>query len=533
MVAHLPFEGFHTPRSFEKPPVRKSLQVALAAGLLVTALASFPARERTGAYQEPYRPQFHFSPETNWMNDPNGLVYDHGLYHLFYQYNPFGDEWGHMSWGHAVSRDMLHWETWPVALAEENAIMIFSGSAVVDRLNTSGFGTAGAPPLAAIYTGWGHDKQTQNIAYSTDHGRTWNKYAGNPVIDIHERDFRDPKVFWYEPRKEWIMVVSLAAQHRVRFYSSPNLKNWTALSDFGPAGAANPPNWECPDLYELPVVNEPGARKWVLEVGIGEHAAAGGSGGQYFIGDFDGRKFTNDNPASQVLWVDYGADFYAAQTWSDIPPSDGRRIMLGWMNDWRYAAKVPTHPWRGQMSLPRVVTLQRFPEGVRMVQIPVAELQQLRTKPFHLGPRSISGDDRIFDQRGIRGDTYEIQAEFELDSAKEFGFRLRKGPSDETLVGYDASAHEMFVDRTHSGDTRFSKDFPARHRAPLLPEKGIVRLHVFVDRCSVEVFGNDGRRVITDLVFPSPGSDHLELYARGGTVKLRSLNFWSLKSTWR
>lgn len=466
------------------------------------------------------------------MNDPNGLVYDSGEYHLFYQYNPFGAEWGHMSWGHAVSPDLVHWRALPLAIREENGVMIFSGSAVLDWHNSSHFCNGSKPCLVAIYTGYTGTEQNQNLANSNDRGHTWTKYAGNPVVDPHLADFRDPKVFWYEPQKKWVMVVSLAARHRVRFYSSPDLKHWTSLSEFGPAGAQNPPNWECPDLFELPVSNQPGVRRWVLEVGIGDHAAGGGSGVQYFVGKFDGRKFTNDNPAAKVLWVDYGMDFYAAQTWSDIPPLDGRRLMLGWMDDWRYAAQVPTYPWRGQMSVPRVITLERFPAGIRLAQRPVAELHQLRSKPFHIGPRTIQGESHILESRGIRGETFEIQAAFQIGSATEFGFRLRKGPHEETLVGYDTKAQQLFVDRRRSGNIGFSKDFPVRSKAPLLPDAGIIRLHIVVDRCSVEVFGNGGRRVITDLIFPNPGSTGLALYSKGGDVTLRSMDLWNLKSAW-
>jgi len=246
-------------------------------------------------YKEPFRPQFHFSPAKNWMNDPNGLVYFDGEYHLFYQHNPYGDKWGHMSWGHAVSRDLLRWEHLPVALYEANNIMIFSGSAVVDSKNTSGFGEGGKPPLVAIYTGHytTNALQNQNLAYSNDRGRTWTKYKHNPVLDIGEKDFRDPKVFWHEPTRRWIMTVAWPVQRKVRFYSSPNLKDWTHLSDFGPAGSTIG-IWECPDLFQLPVENARIGPKWVLVVNVGSGAPAGGSGSQYFVGQFDGTQFTLD-----------------------------------------------------------------------------------------------------------------------------------------------------------------------------------------------------------------------------------------------
>ncbi len=247
------------------------------------------------SYQEPFRPQFHFSPAKNWMNDPNGLLYYDGEYHLFYQYNPYGDKWGHMSWGHAVTHDLIHWEHLPVALFEANDVMVFSGSAVVDWKNTSGFGQNGKPPFVAIYTGHYTSKplQNQNIAYSNDRGRTWMKYHGNPVLDINERDFRDPKVMWHEHTRRWIITVAWPVQRKIRFYSSPDLKTWTHLSDFGPAGSTSG-IWECPDLFPLPVENVNGREKWVLSVNVGSGAPAGGSGTQYFVGQFDGSQFTLD-----------------------------------------------------------------------------------------------------------------------------------------------------------------------------------------------------------------------------------------------
>ncbi|MGH9447583.1 MAG: glycoside hydrolase family 32 protein, partial [Terriglobia bacterium] len=466
--------------------------------LLVGGPAAGLAGDRP--YDEAFRPQFHFSPPRNWMNDPNGLVYYRGEYHLFYQYNPFGDEWGNMSWGHAVSRDLVHWQNLPVAIPEQNGVMIFSGSAVVDWRNSSGLCETAAPHhracLVAIYTGYNGKTQNQNLAYSNDRGRTWTQYRGNPVIDLHLANFRDPKVFWYKAGHEWVMVTVLATQHKVRFFASTDLKHWTTLSDFGPAGAVGGV-WECPDLIELPVEGEPGQRRWVLSVNLNPGGVAGGSGDQYFVGHFDGKRFIDENPSTQALWADYGKDFYASTSFSNIPSSDGRRIMLGWMDDWQYAAQVPTYPWRGQMSIPRVVRLERFPEGIRMTESPVTELRQLRGHSFHFVKRTISGNSRFLESQGVRSDTFEIRADFDVGSATEFGFRIRQGPNDETLAGYDSTTHELFVDRTRSGATGFSKDFPGRQRAPLRPEQGSIRLHIFVDRCSVEVFGNGGRRVIT------------------------------------
>jgi fructan beta-fructosidase len=265
----------------------------LAGGFAVTL--GCLAANAPGYYWEPFRPQFHFTPEKNWMNDPNGLVYYEGEYHLFYQYNPFGNTWGHMSWGHAVSPDMVHWKHLPLALSEADGVMCFSGSAVVDWKNSSGFGKGGKPPMVAIYTGMrvADGRQFQCIAYSNDRGRTWTKYANNPVIDIGSDNFRDPKVQWYEPTKSWLMTVSLSAEHKVQFYGSKDLKHWTLLSEFAPAGATGGV-WECPDLFQLPVADTK-EKRWVLAVNIGSGSVAGGSGGQYFIGQFDGTRFTVDS----------------------------------------------------------------------------------------------------------------------------------------------------------------------------------------------------------------------------------------------
>ncbi len=488
-------------------------------------------------YDQQYRPQFHFTPAQNWTNDPNGLVYFNGEYHLFFQYNPFGQVWGHMSWGHAVSRDLIHWKQLPVALKEANGVMIFSGSAVVDWNNTSGFGKNGKTPLVAIYTGY-HPKshlQDERIAYSLDNGRTWTKYSSNPVLNINSDNFRDPKVFWYQPDHHWIMILALSDQHKVSFYSSNNLKNWTHLSDFGPK-AATGGVWECPMLQPMAVDGNSHNIKWVLEVGLNPGSIAGGSGGQYFIGNFDGKKFTATQPTGapgdSVLWVDYGKDFYAATSWSDIPKSDGRTLWLGWLDNWQYGQKAPTSPWRGGMSVPRSVGLKTFPDGIKLVQNPARELQKLRYDHHHLSNITVSGKNDELSQRGIRGDVLEIDAVFTLGSASEFGFLVRKGASQQTVVGYNVNHHQMYVDRTQSGADSFSKDFPGVQHGPLEPDENTIRLHILLDRSSVEVFGNDGQTVITDKIFPNLTSDGLQLFAKGGDIHLKSLDIWKLKSIW-
>jgi len=465
------------------------------------------------------RPRYHFTPPQNFMNDPNGLVFYDGEYHLFYQHNPYGEVWGHMSWGHAVSRDLLRWEHLPVALEEEDGVMMFSGSAVVDWQNTSGFGDPGNPPLVAVYTGHSESEQNQNIACSTDHGRTWRKYEDNPVIAIGARDFRDPKVFWHEPTRRWIMVTVLSDLHKVRFDASTDLRHWSHLSDFGPAGATDG-QWECPDLFALPVEGEPGLTKWVLKVD-----ALRGIGAQYFVGDFDGTQFTNDASADEIKHVDFGEDFYAAQSWSDEP--HGRRVWLAWMNNWHYANETPTSPWRGLFSIPRELRLRRFAEGLRLIQQPVDELNQLGSSIYHNKNVDIASVNARL--AALEMDmALEIKIEFRRDSARESGLKIRTGDGEETIVGYEAELQELFIDRRLSGASSFSEHFGGVQRAPLVPEGGKIELHIFLDSCSIEVFADGGSTVMSDLIFPQSRSLRLEFYARDGNMYLNTLDVWRL-----
>lgn len=460
-----------------------------------------------------WRPTVHFTPERNWMNDPNGMVYFQGEYHLFFQHNPYGDQWGNMSWGHAVSHDLVHWEELAVALEPDELGMIFSGSAVVDHDNTSGLFDA-EPGLVAIYTSAGETQQ-QSIAYSTDRGRTWTKYAGNPVIENPGvTDFRDPKVFWHDETQRWVM--SLAEGDRIGFYASPDLLHWDRLSEFGADQGAHGGVWECPDLFRLPVDGQSGRSKWVLIVSINPGGPAGGSGTQYFLGEFDGTRFHNDGAPDEVRWIDQGADFYAAVTWSNIPDIDGRRLWVGWMSNWQYAADVPTSPWRGSMSVPRELSLIETGEGLRVAQRPVAELERVRT-----APRRWSG--AVSDAPEHRGSELDMTTEFQLDgtSATSFGLEVFRGDDQVTRVGYDVTAQQLFVDRTDSGAT-VSDGFPARHAAEHVPEDGVVRMRVLLDRCCVEVFGDRGQVVLTDLVFPDPRGNRVRPFAEGGEVNLNS-----------
>jgi fructan beta-fructosidase len=830
-----------------------AMAAVLAAAVSICAEGASADAPGPANYREPFRPQFHYTPATNWMNDPNGLVYHKGEYHLFYQHNPFGNTWGHMSWGHAVSRDLVRWEELPVAIPEEGSEAIFSGSAVVDHENTSGFGTRKEPAMVAIYTSAYPDDQEQSLAYSTDRGRTWTKYAGNPVLDDADREFRDPKVFWYEPAGEWRMVVVKAIQRKVAIYSSSDLKRWEHLSDFGPANAVGG-IWECPDLFPLPVDGKRKHTKWVMVVSLNPGGIAGGSGTQYFVGDFDGTRFTADNvqeytppagevyedfesadygdwtttgtafgsgpatgtlpgqqavsgfagerlvnsflsfdssqgtltsptfrisrdyvnllvgggahahtpgagdgtpPPGEVLgdfertyeaegwtatgdfagtqpfrggegrmgeqivdtffgaasdgdpltgkivspefeitreyvnfmlaggphtgdartsvdlvvdgqvvrtasgrengnlnwvawdvgdlvgkrgrleivdlntggwghiladhfmladaparirsnetsvnllvdgevvrsatgkesetldwvawnvqdligqdarvqivdrnsggwghvladqitfadapaqsaeqradWLDYGKDYYAAVSWNDVP--GGRRLMIGWMNNWQYANQIPTSPWRSAMSVPREIALRTVDGRVQVVQTPVRQLRRLRRGPaYRLKRRVLPEGSHALTGKGARGKALEIEARLDPRTADEFGLKVRVGDGEETVIGYDADAKELFVDRTRSGEVGFSPSFAGVQRAPLEAGRdGEVRLRILVDWSSVEVFAGRGHVTITDQVFPRATSDGVQVFANGGSVEVESLDIRPLRSSW-
>jgi fructan beta-fructosidase len=481
-------------------PAREHRQLLLVmTAVLVAASLRTHVLGRTPS-DEPLRPRFHFTPAKNFMNDPNGLVFLDGEYHLFYQHNPEGDKWGHMSWGHAVSHDLLHWEHLPLALREEDGIMVFSGSAVADPRNTSGLcGVADADCLIAIYTGHTEKKQTQNLAVSFDRGRTWKKYEGNPVIDLSRGDHRDPKVFWYEPSKRWIMVSVLAGARKVRFFQSTNLKQWEMLSDFGPEGSTGGA-WECPDLFPLPIEGEPGETRWVLDVDLNPGGRVGGSGAQYFVGRFDGKRFVNENPDDMTLWVDYGKDFYASQSYEGIPSSDGRRLWIGWMSNWLYADVEPTSPWRGVQSLPRELALRRAPSGIRLVQAPIREASSLRA----------TRDARIVQSRSALPGAADIELEVALGEWSEAGFRLSNGAGEDVTVGIKAEPLEVFVDRRRSRITPFHDAYAERHAGLVRWVNGRITLRAIFDRTTLEVFANGGERVISDRVYPTQPFDQIE-----------------------
>ncbi|MEO6037242.1 MAG: glycoside hydrolase family 32 protein [Saprospiraceae bacterium] len=488
-----------------------------------------PTTSQANYYQEPHRPQFHFSPEQHWMNDPNGLVYLDGEYHLFYQYYPGGTKWGPMHWGHAVSRDLLHWQHLPIALYPDPLGYIFSGSAVVDIQNTAGFKTGKTDPIVAIFTyhdiagekAGRQDFQYQGIAYSNDRGRTWTKYAGNPVIpNPGAKDFRDPKVFWHAATQRWVLILA-QGDHTV-LYTSPDLKKWTKASEFGKDYGSTGRPWECPDLFELPVAGTT-EKRWVLLVSLGDGAPNGGSGTEYFIGQFDGTTFTSDNPPATTLWLDYGRDNYAGVSWNNSPGD--RRLFIGWMSNWQYAQEVPTTPWRSAMTIPRTLQLKKIGTGIRLVQEPVQELKKLRGKGINL----TKGKNYTLSATGN-----DLEVAFQWSENRHntvCGLTLFNAKNERLIIGYDAAMQQVYVDRRGAGKADFSTLFTGKHVAPYSPTGQTIHLRVLLDRASVELFVDDGAVTMTENFFPK--EEFTTLQVMGESAAIQYGKIYPLRSVWR
>ena len=489
-------------------------------------------------YKEKYRPQFHFSPKTGWMNDPNGMVFYGGEYHLFYQYYPDSTVWGPMHWGHAVSSDMVHWTNLPVALYPDSLGYIFSGSAVADTGNTSGFGTENNPPLIAIFTyhntGLERDGsntfQSQGIAWSIDKGRTWTKYSGNPVLpNPGKRDFRDPKVFWHKETGKWIMI--LAVHDRVNLFSSADLKSWSFESEFGADAGAHGGVWECPDLFPLEIEGT-SETKWVMLVSINPGGPNGGSATQYFTGKFDGKKFIPDENGTK--WIDWGTDNYAGVTWSDIPETDGRRLFLGWMSNWNYATVVPTAVWRSAMTIPRELKLTYEKGTYYLISRPVSELTLLRKESKSIIPVekvNSSGSDLIIEDQGLN----QCEIEFELKIPEGYndslGVIFENTIGGKLIIGYSAAAKYIFIDRTKSGNTSFSEKFAGLATAPYTPGNTL-KMHLFIDAASVELFIDEGKLVMTNLFFPVEEYSKLRFFSESPDSYPEMIKYNELKSIW-
>ena len=437
------------------------------------------------SYTEQYRPQIHFSPSKNWMNDPNGMVYYDGTYHLFYQYNPYSNDWGNMSWGHATSTDLIHWTEQSVALTRTTLGDIFSGSCVIDKDNTAGFGR---DAMIALYTANG-DKQQQAIAYSTDGGKSFTHYSGNPVIgNTTMNDFRDPKVFWHAESGQWIMSLAKGYEYAIDFYGSRDLKSWSKLSSFSVPAIArcNKGQWECPDLLRMSLDGE---EKWVLIVSVNPGGPTSGSGTMYFVGNFDGQNFTADN-LDYPLYLDYGMDNYAGVTWSNTAD---RTILLGWMNNWNYAGSVPCTPWRSAMTLPRELSLVNYNGTPLLASRVVSEIDKLA------GSWTSVLDGEAFPA----GDAYHLQVT--LSTTSNQTVTLQNGSGQKFVLELNAASRRLVARRNAStGDISFNGQFSMPSvQAPLNTDAAEVTLDIYIDRSSVEVLSSDGTVSMTNLVFPT------------------------------
>ncbi|MEO7531396.1 MAG: glycoside hydrolase family 32 protein [Sediminibacterium sp.] len=472
------------------------------------------------SYNEPYRPQIHFSPKQHWMNDPNGMVYWNNTWHLFFQYYPDSTVWGPMHWAHATSKDLTHWTEQPIALFPDSLGYIFSGSVVVDKQNSSGFGKDGKTPLVAIFTQ--HDPkgekegkdnfQNQSIAYSVDEGNTWIKYANNPVLkNPGIKDFRDPKVAWNETHKKWIMT--LATKDRVSFYSSINLIQWNKESEFGQNIGAHGGVWECPDLF--PIVAD-GKNIWVLLVSINPGGPQGGSATQYFTGDFDGKIFTTSQ--TETKWVDAGTDDYAGVTWSN---AGARHIFLGWMSNWQYAQVVPTKTWRSAMTLPRDLTLEKINGQYYLRSLPVKELAAIEEK-------RVPEKNVITFNKKITGPT---QLRFHSNQAENFSITLSNSKNEKWIAGYDKKNNQYFIDRVLSGKIDFEKGFAGRSIAKRISTNLGMDFLLLIDNASAELFADNGLTVMTSIFFPSENYNMLNITGENGFV-MDKLFFTPLQSIW-
>ncbi|MDI1304488.1 MAG: glycoside hydrolase family 32 protein [bacterium] len=482
-------------------------------------------------YKEPFRPQFHFSPEKKWMNDPNGMVFYKGIYHLFYQYYPNDIVWGPMHWGHATSADLIHWQHKKIALFPDKLGLIFSGSAVVDIDNTSGLGTKENPPMIATFTyhnmegekAGRTDYQTQGLAYSLDEGETWTKYEKNPIVsNLVLKDFRDPKVFWNETTKIWNMV--LVAGDHAKFYTSKNLISWNLESEFGKNIGAHGGVWECPDIFKLKVADS-NEEKWVLLISINPGAPNGGSGTQYFIGDFDGKSFKTYQ--KDIKWIDNGTDNYAGVTYNNAP--DYKRILIGWMSNWAYAQNTPTKNWRSAMTLPRELSLAKINGDYVLKSVPVEQFKKQGTIAFSKDKITLKANQKTtFEYQ------YLNQSEIQL-KAKNENLKLvfSNDTKDSLVINYDAKGKTFAVDRRHSGLVRFEKSFGEKIHYTKIPNiiSETIDYQIIMDWSSIEIFLNDGVYSFTEQIFPNKPYTKLSIKS-DKNQEINDLKIHKIKGIW-
>lgn len=476
--------------------------------------------------REKYRPVYHHIPLYGWMNDPNGMFYKDGIWHLYYQYNPYGSKWQNLSWGHSTSTDLVHWNHHPVAIQPDGLGMVFSGSCAIDRSSTAGYGK---DAVVGLYTS-ADASQTQSLVWSDDNGETFRTYAANPVLTL-ESEARDPNMFWDDDARQWVLVLAHALEHEMLIFTSPDMKKWTLQSSFGKGIGTQEGVWECPDLFRLPVEGS-GEEKWVMLCNLNPGGPFGGSATQYFIGEFDGKTFKADVDADGNIptkWMDFGKDHYATVSWSDAP--GGRRTVIGWMSNWQYAAEVPTMQFRSANTLPREARLFKAADGqIYLSSEPSPELTALRgSLSLKVRKASVGRKSRTYVLPSANDGVCEIV--FDVDARKSGAVEIELSNSDggKVAMTYDAVAHTLSFDRTKSGVVDFSQDFPAVTVAPTFETDNRISLRIFIDRSSIEVFGNNGNFVMTNLVFPTIPYTRLSVSARGGNAKIENLHIYSIK----
>lgn len=493
--------------------------------------------------EELYRPNFHFTPKKGWMNDPNGMFFKDGYYHLYFQHYPDGNTWGPMHWGHAISTDMITWKEMPIALYPDEKGYIFSGSSVVDVNNSSGFSKNGIEPIIAMFTyhdmkeekAGKNDYQSQAIAYSLDEGKTFIKYSENPVIkNPGIKDFRDPKIVWDPIHNQWLMV--LAAGQKIMFYSSSNLKDWNLESDFGDGIGAHGGVWECPDLFPM-AVQGTDEIKWVLFVSINPGGPNAGSATQYFVGDFDGTHFKLDpsfekdlsNSEHKSIWIDYGRDNYAGVTWANIPDTNGRKLFMGWMSNWDYSQKVPTFKWRSAMTVARSVELRKIDNNYKLVFQPVKELSNYRSIKYKKDAIAIKRTEKIIDSKSINLASTEIN--FKISDLKNsgFNFKLSNKQGDILIFGYDNTNNNFFIDRRKTGNIKFSEKFANRvslaKRTSINPN---LEGKIILDKTSIELFFDNGETVMTEIFFPKSPFSELIIEPKSKEIILETIELHQL-----
>ena len=496
------------------------------------------------ANTEKFRPVYHHTPLYGWMNDANGLVYKDGEYHLYFQYNPYGSKWGNMHWGHSVSKDLVHWEHLAPAIARDTLGHIFSGSSIVDQENVAGYG---AGNILAFYTS-ASDKngQIQCLAFSKDNGRTFTKYEKNPILCPADglRDFRDPKVFRYEPEDKWVMIVS--ADKEMRFYDSKNLKDWNYMSNFGEGYGVQPCQFECPDMVELPVDGDLNRKKWALIVNVNPGCYFGGSATQYFTGDFDGKKFSCDSQPNVTKWLDWGKDHYATVCFSN---TGERTIAVPWMSNWQYCNIVPTKQFRSANALPRELSLYTQDGEIYLSAVPVPEIKTLRKEKKEIPAFTVANDYHIDSLLADNDGAYELALEITVGEAEIMGFSLFNDKGEKVDIYFNLPEKRLVMDRTKSGIVDFGKksvsheievhdrrkttsinyidDFALATWAPIKKENKYT-LDVFVDKCSVEIFLNGGKVAMTNLIFPSEPYNRMCFYSKGGSFQVDSFNAYRL-----